>query len=151
MRKFGLSVKLRGDSVELENDVNVCNEGDVLTLEQCGILQIFGVKMAKSKGQPDEQLTTASDQKKKGEDEDGIELRTAGDDFEPYMESDAWKLSLAESALVNEQSLRRDAEAETAALQTRWVEARAELELLKKSAEEHSRSNQEAGTSVSHN
>ena len=47
LRKLGLPTKLTQGRIELLNDVNICRKGDVLTPEQCKLLQIFGVKMAK--------------------------------------------------------------------------------------------------------
>jgi mRNA turnover protein 4 len=94
---FSLSV-LQG-RVELLNDVNVCRKGDILTPEQCKILEIFGVKLAKfnlevlylwKDGSVQELPAAAAgededeelEEGKEGEDDEGIELRTAGGDFD---------------------------------------------------------------------
>lgn len=81
--------------IELLNEVNVCRAGDVLTPEQCKILQIFGVKLAKfnievlylCKDGLVKELPAASEEEEaiEGDDEEGIELRTAGGDFEPFL------------------------------------------------------------------
>ena len=46
LRKLGLPTRLKDGVVEVERDVVVCREGDVLTPEQCRLLQTFGVRMA---------------------------------------------------------------------------------------------------------
>jgi mRNA turnover protein 4 len=46
LRKLGLPTKLDNGKVYLEQDTMVCKEGQVLTPEQCTILEIFGVEMA---------------------------------------------------------------------------------------------------------
>ena len=46
LRKLGLPTELKMGKVLLRQDVNVAHKGDVLTPEQCKILQIFGVKLA---------------------------------------------------------------------------------------------------------
>ena len=46
LRKLGLPTRLRGGVVELQEGVVVCREGDVLTPEQCRLLEVFGEKMA---------------------------------------------------------------------------------------------------------
>jgi len=46
LRKLGLPTKLVQGRVELLNDVAVVAHGDVMTPEQCKIMQIFGVKLA---------------------------------------------------------------------------------------------------------
>ena len=46
LRKLGLPTRLRGGVVELMEGVVVCREGDVLTPEQCRLLELFGERMA---------------------------------------------------------------------------------------------------------
>lgn len=46
LRKLGLPTKLDNGKVYLEQDTIVCKKGQVLTPEQCKILEIFGVEMA---------------------------------------------------------------------------------------------------------
>ena len=46
LRKLGLPTRLQQSVVELLSDVVVCREGDVLTPEQCRLLQIFQQQMA---------------------------------------------------------------------------------------------------------
>lgn len=46
LRKLGLPTRLNKGIIELLTDVDVCKKGDVLTPEQCKILEIFGVKLA---------------------------------------------------------------------------------------------------------
>ena len=46
LRKLGLPTRLHEGKVEVLQDVVVCKEGDVLTPEQCRLLQLFGEKMA---------------------------------------------------------------------------------------------------------
>eukprot|EP01006_Ploeotia_vitrea_P036657 TRINITY_DN66043_c14_g10_i1.p1 TRINITY_DN66043_c14_g10~~TRINITY_DN66043_c14_g10_i1.p1 ORF type:complete len:251 (+),score=136.54 TRINITY_DN66043_c14_g10_i1:77-829(+) len=47
LRKLGLKTRLHNGQVELLADTVVCREGDVLTPEQCKILELFEVMMAK--------------------------------------------------------------------------------------------------------
>lgn len=49
LRKLGLPTKLNQGRIELLNDVQVTKRGDILTPEQCKLLQIFGVKLAEFK------------------------------------------------------------------------------------------------------
>jgi len=46
LRKLGLSTKLVDGKVYLEKDTIICQEGDVLTSNQCKLLELFGVEMA---------------------------------------------------------------------------------------------------------
>ena len=51
LRKLGLPTRLHGGVVEVLQETVVCRAGDVLTPEQCKLLQLFGVKMATFKVQ----------------------------------------------------------------------------------------------------
>lgn len=83
--------------VELQSDVKVCAKGDILTPEQCKILQIFGVKMAKFNLEVlymwhDGEVKELPPSDAGEEDEAGeefIELRTAGGEFEPFYGGEA--------------------------------------------------------------
>eukprot|EP00457_Paulinella_chromatophora_P016739 gb/GEZN01017603.1/.p1 GENE.gb/GEZN01017603.1/~~gb/GEZN01017603.1/.p1 ORF type:complete len:235 (+),score=39.12 gb/GEZN01017603.1/:31-735(+) len=46
LRKLGLPTKLNNGVIELEAKVTVCQTGDVLSPEQCRILELFGQKLA---------------------------------------------------------------------------------------------------------
>ena len=46
LRKLGLPTKLDNGKVYLEQDTVVCKKGQILTPEQCKILELFGVEMA---------------------------------------------------------------------------------------------------------
>lgn len=46
LRKLGLPTKLHQGIVSLLNDVTVCTPGDILTPEQCKILELFDQKQA---------------------------------------------------------------------------------------------------------
>eukprot|EP00808_Paulinella_micropora_P008755 g42584.t1 len=48
LRKLGLPTKLNKGVIELEAKVTVCQEGDVLSPEQCKILELFEQKMAQT-------------------------------------------------------------------------------------------------------
>lgn len=101
LRRLGLPTKLVQGKVELLNEVHVARAGDVLTPEQCKILQIFGVKLAQfqvklvahwhdgavSEMDGAEDSDDDEEEQAAGEDaeDEGIELRTAGGEFEPYM------------------------------------------------------------------
>lgn len=97
LRKLGLPTELKMGKVLLRQDVNVAHKGDVLTPEQCKILQIFGVKLATFKIHLlyafEEGVVTEiegeagakggdADEEKDGEGDDAIELRdVAGDAY----------------------------------------------------------------------
>lgn len=46
LRKLGLKTRLNKGKIELLNDTMICKKGDILTAEQCRLLQIFEKKMA---------------------------------------------------------------------------------------------------------
>lgn len=97
LRKLGLPTELKMGKVLLRQDVNVAHKGDVLTPEQCKILQIFGVKLATFKlhllyAFEDGVVTEIegeagakggdADEEKEGDADDAIELRdVAGDAY----------------------------------------------------------------------
>jgi hypothetical protein len=49
LRKLGLPTSLKNGVIELQAVVTVCREGDVLTPEQCKILQLFNQQIAQFK------------------------------------------------------------------------------------------------------
>jgi len=44
--KLGLKTLLKDGVIQLLVDTQICKKGDVLTPEQCHLLELFGVKMA---------------------------------------------------------------------------------------------------------
>jgi len=46
LRKLGLPTALKNGVITLTNDVSICKEGDVLTADQCKLLELFDIKQA---------------------------------------------------------------------------------------------------------
>jgi len=49
LRQLGLPTRLKDGVIELLKDTNVCRQGDALTPEQCRLLTMFDIQMAKFK------------------------------------------------------------------------------------------------------
>jgi mRNA turnover protein 4 len=86
LRKLGLPTKLHQGKIELLNDVNVASKGDVLTPEQCKIMEVFGVKLAKFQVEVlykwENGVVTEVEQTQKEEEEEEEEEETSDEPIE---------------------------------------------------------------------